>query len=972
MATAAPVVGLAGLSSAASGSIVPSLPPQSGSPAASCSSTAGAPGSVTVLTTSSKPFQAFVDPANPCLIYRATNPQTVERSSDSGATWMAVFQDRAGLGCDVQPAIVGPCSTEFTATSLDVAQDRSILLSEWGNGDAVVGTSDEGHTWQLRDTGLEGLGVAYTARAPSDPLIRYALASTPGPGSVTGAGSVPAALFISSDGGNTWSPRPLPARDAGAAYIAACQTAAGHPQCTRPLETLAVDPTDPGHIWLVAPTQPDNPSSNGIPVANGESGIPFQWDVFESLDSGQSWTDDGRLPATHFQQTKGPQLAIIRSPHHKLRIVASGTYFVNFPSATAISDDDGATWRAGPVPNRQWGDVAVGVNPADHDQLVIARSYSGYGGGPLDVFVSSDGLDTATPMTDLSFGGTTVAVFGGSTQLQGTFSAGDGTLEGQPTQLQEDAFGNAYLTVMSCPYQGGTCGDPGTPDARPPAWLYVRITPPRPGFPPFSPPAGAPPSSSVCVPPNTAPFFCVPSPGGSPAPPGTLPTSPSVPAPPLSQIRTCPVPGVTGIQPNSSDSSMPSGSVAFEGHELLYTHTGETEATAREAVIHTLDPTSCSPLPDIHVAFHQADLNAWAAAQGWAGSSCQHVIHPTIGDLGYDPVHNLIWASIGDADPSGSCQEGSAARGLFTISVGVDSARGRIGTASAAILDNGCGFALAYDAAQGRVWSCDQSIASGVPSELDPRTGQVIPSCASSMYDAYFATWTLAGLDHVYVENEDDTTLNVFDARSCELVGQYEHRPFIEPLHEDEQMACDSVTFATPVLWVRDAEASTLSAYTIPETTCFRVPTIGSSPLVKPPLGTATIAPSSLGGLPPPQLPPQSLPAPGPHLNPAPGTEPVTNASVQAESQAQAQSQSQAQAQSVAQVQPGVMVQRQRRTQVAIQQQRTGGNTAYEASALHRSPTPGMAVAATVLTFGFALLGRRPRWSTARSDRGRR
>jgi hypothetical protein len=126
-------------------------------------------------------------------------------------------------------------------------------------------------------------------------------------------------------------------------------------------------------------------------------------------------------------------------------------------------------------------------------------------------------------------------------------------------------------------------------------------------------------------------------------------------------------------------------------------------------------------------------------------------------------------------------------------------------------------------------------------------------------------------------------------------------------------------------------------------------------------VGAAMLPGPPLGGLPAPQ------PATGPQPNPAPGTEPVGSVSTQIEAQVQAQSQSQSQAQSVAQVQPGVMVQRQKRTQVAIQEQGPAVNTAYEARALrHARPAPVVALAMGLVMLGFGLVAGRPRWAMAR------
>jgi hypothetical protein len=69
----------------------------------------------------------------------------------------------------------------------------------------------------------------------------------------------------------------------------------------------------------------------------------------------------------------------------------------------------------------------------------------------------------------------------------------------------------------------------------------------------------------------------------------------------------------------------------------------------------------------------------------------------------------------------------------------------------------------------------------------------------------------------------------------------------------------------------------------------------------------------------------------------------------------------------MAQVQPGMMVQPQRRTQIARQEQGTGMETAYRASALQHTRSPVIGVAVAFVMFGFGVLIRRPGWAIARS-----
>jgi hypothetical protein len=113
-------------------------------------------------------------------------------------------------------------------------------------------------------------------------------------------------------------------------------------------------------------------------------------------------------------------------------------------------------------------------------------------------------------------------------------------------------------------------------------------------------------------------------------------------------------------------------------------------------------------------------------------------------------------------------------------------------------------------------------------------------------------------------------------------------------------------------------------------------------------------------------------PVPGAQAQPQPqpgtGVESQPAASIETLTQAQTQAQSEAQASTVLQVQPGVMVQRQRRTQVALQEQAGATQTVHQASAMRRAgPAPIAVVTMGLMTLGFGILARRPRWALGNS-----
>ncbi len=157
-----------------------------------------------------------------------------------------------------------------------------------------------------------------------------------------------------------------------------------------------------------------------------------------------------------------------------------------------------------------------------------------------------------------------------------------------------------------------------------------------------------------------------------------------------------------------------------------------------------------------------------------------------------------------------------------------------------------------------------------------------------------------------------------------------------------------------------------------PGTNAYLPSTAGGSLLVLPTGAGLTIPglflPETPAGPPPPE------PASGPQPNPAPGNEPVPSSATQMEAQMQAQSQAQSQTQSVAQAQPGLVVQRRRQEQVAVQQQQAA-QAEYQAVGVRRAtPAPLAAIAAGMMMFmlGVGWVARRPRWALARIDRGAR
>jgi hypothetical protein len=83
---------------------------------------------------------------------------------------------------------------------------------------------------------------------------------------------------------------------------------------------------------------------------------------------------------------------------------------------------------------------------------------------------------------------------------------------------------------------------------------------------------------------------------------------------------------------------------------------------------------------------------------------------------------------------------------------------------------------------------------------------------------------TVAGIvatgdGQVYVEAEDDSTVLRMD-RSCHVLAQFTHEYFSEAGNENDSIACDTTSFPTAAIWLRNAAAGFMAAYEVPGGYC--------------------------------------------------------------------------------------------------------------------------------------------------------
>jgi hypothetical protein len=371
------------------GAVAPPLPPQPGAalPAttdAACALQRQPANSWRLLTEETSPgaatpppLQVVIDPWKPCLMYRAHDAQSLDRSTDGAATWQAMFHDDAAGSAGVAPngaALPGSsaASKAFNGTGIDVPRAGELLLTEDGNGDAVVASPDAGRSWTLRSAGLAGQPVERVAVAPSNPSVAYAVV-------------IDHTVFTQGMPASASAFTVAATADAGQSWTAAGNLPVGLSPSGRPLAPwLQVDPTTPTHVWAV--------------VSGGMGNIAAEALVFESTDGGLVWQQVGQVgpgvPLATFRNVNVAELVATRSHAHggAVRLLLVGS----FPddNTVEISDDGGRTWSPSHIPvNGGLAPIsAVAVDPANPDRILYV---SGLDGDPI-LYYSTDGLDTVT------------------------------------------------------------------------------------------------------------------------------------------------------------------------------------------------------------------------------------------------------------------------------------------------------------------------------------------------------------------------------------------------------------------------------------------------------------------------------------------------------------------------------------------------------------------------------------------------
>jgi photosystem II stability/assembly factor-like uncharacterized protein len=291
--------------------------------------------------------------------------QSIMRSDDSGKTWARIgprrgFAYEASVRCIAmhprQPKIL------FAGT------ERGLYRSD-----------DGGANWQFLDSALNSYYLWALAIDPVNPDVMFAGSGTP----------TPATIFRSTDGGKTWEKRPVE-------IAAECENV-GTPRVTG----IAVDPVDPGNVWMSLEVDGARHSSDGGETWNlvemtghkdihnvaVTAGLPqtvfimANREIYASTDNGGNWETLGMqtsLPWEYPRKENYLRGLAVDPADPKSLLLGFGDFTPGSSGAIARSGDLGRSWKLLPLPvepnSTMW---TFGINPVDPN-IILAASRYGY------------------------------------------------------------------------------------------------------------------------------------------------------------------------------------------------------------------------------------------------------------------------------------------------------------------------------------------------------------------------------------------------------------------------------------------------------------------------------------------------------------------------------------------------------------------------------------------------------------------
>ncbi len=296
-------------------------------------------------------------------------------SPDGGETWK---RSRMHLPFHAEPGEI-----QIRALA-PYPQNPHHLLA--GSEVGLYRSEDQGKTWELVESPMEGLQIWSVAIHPQDP--NRILAGTKPPG-----------VFLSADGGQHWEKLPVPVAE---------KCLAGAPKVTN----ILFDPRDPRTLWVgveidgvfcsrdegeswthLPPlgSNPINQDVHGLALSPGQPPKLLATTpdgIWISTDEGESWTLYA-FPRFHEKDRISYCRGLaLKADDPEVIFVANGDMIPGSTGAIWRSQDGGKTWKAPPLPvepnsTMYW----FATHPADPN-FIVANSLNGY------IYTSSDGGDS--------------------------------------------------------------------------------------------------------------------------------------------------------------------------------------------------------------------------------------------------------------------------------------------------------------------------------------------------------------------------------------------------------------------------------------------------------------------------------------------------------------------------------------------------------------------------------------------------
>ena len=598
-------------------------------------------------------------------------------------------------------------------------------------------------------------------------------------------------VFQSPDDGHTWSERDNGLYTAGASGPAGptggilAFAAAPHPPSTLYLvgtaggQTVLYTSTDGGGSWL-ADGQPPSPQVTSISVDPGNArhiyvaagGPETAWgtatapansgsNFYESNDGGLTWsTDTG--PSGELSPT---EVLALRGTDGSLRLYARTAHLDSTFSKVTIqlfwrSFDGGASWRVISVPQSLGLDAAFAADPANPEVMAIAAAGHEPDGHPGVSMVGS--LDG----------------FRTSRYAKVIDTPADVTA----VEARADDGGDLFVQATY-----------GSTDLL----LAMKVT---------------------ALIPQAAP------------PNGVGPLLPTLRQCSLQKVF---VPGTAGLP---TEVTYDAGSITYDGRYLDYT---QDEKAPGE--IFRLDPTDCTPAPSIQLT--AADTGGNVSA---------------LYSLTFDPSYRFANGDLGALLVRGSAVDQARTQDHDPRVPVTDAAVYAVDPAPTSSVElAGSVFCQTPGGQYGRcppvpnVFSWDPYRSQLWASVADPQFGArpgvvgaphgnagplpAAPTCMTPFVlpDPYFdsgdASWVSGGRNVLYAQLDDNTNVVRIDSATCRVLDSFRHADTGEPKkpaqeNEDDQMACDSLTFGegapgvpggtgTSALWIRDVPTNVVRAF---------------------------------------------------------------------------------------------------------------------------------------------------------------